>query len=430
MTKNLPEFVVGHLSHNPCGPKIAGGTKRKCWIGGKCKAKMPRDLIQTTDAEVDGYALYRRRLNLQNDNDDTKMPTLKKFVRRENKDGSEKKKGGRGKPEVFDSRWIPGYNPALLMKYRCHINVEFCGSIKAINYLYKYIYKGTDCGYMRLKQYKEQKDEIYLHKYGRILTANESHYRLAGFKRGELYPSVTRLGFFVPGKKSVLVKQNEIPDEKDLQAQIEKTPYWKWFQRNKLEYELFQEYQDVIGKVEDNSVNLLYNMKKINKEFGYDVVELLTTSDGKKTLRRTKDSFYRSEHEEVPLAFELNYEDFGRRYTFASSEKRWKRRSHDEDAIVRLYMGYPGTEYFYLRKLLRARKGPLCVEDLLVDPEDENNTWESYKEACVALGLVDSSKEYFLCMSEAQDMGFSNRKLLGLFSQMIICGEITNIGEI
>ena len=56
----------------------------------------------------------------------------------------------------IDNRWIPGYNPALLMKYRCHINVEYCGSIKAINYLYKYIYKGTDQGYMKLKQFKEE----------------------------------------------------------------------------------------------------------------------------------------------------------------------------------------------------------------------------------------------------------------------------------
>ena len=46
------------------------------------------------------------------------------------------------------------------------------------------------------------------------------------------------------------------------------------------------------------------------------------------------------------------------------------------------------------------------------------------------LGLVDSGKEYFACMSDAQDMGFSRHKLLGLFAQMIICGDITNIAEI
>ena len=34
--KTLSEFVVGHMSHDPCGPNVPGGTKRRCWIGGKC----------------------------------------------------------------------------------------------------------------------------------------------------------------------------------------------------------------------------------------------------------------------------------------------------------------------------------------------------------------------------------------------------------
>ena len=92
--------------------------------------------VQNTDGDVDGYAAYRRRVNLEQENPDTKMPTLKKFVPLETKSGK-RKKGG--KKLEFDNQWVPGYNPALLMKYRCHINVEHCGSIQAINYLYKYI---------------------------------------------------------------------------------------------------------------------------------------------------------------------------------------------------------------------------------------------------------------------------------------------------
>jgi hypothetical protein len=36
------------------------------------------------------------------------------------------------------------YNPYLLHLFNCHINVEACGSIKVIKYLFKYIYKGHD----------------------------------------------------------------------------------------------------------------------------------------------------------------------------------------------------------------------------------------------------------------------------------------------
>jgi hypothetical protein len=45
--------------------------------------------------------------------------------------------------KLDNMRVIP-FNPALLMLYNCHINVEICSSIKEVKYLYKYIYKGTD----------------------------------------------------------------------------------------------------------------------------------------------------------------------------------------------------------------------------------------------------------------------------------------------
>ena len=305
---------------------------------------------------------------------------------------------------------------------------------------------------MKLQQYKEEKDEIYLHKvsnfdfifisflfeYGRILTANESHYRIAGFKKGELHPSVTRLGFFVPEKKSMIVESNSIPSKEELREQIENTGYWKWFNRNKFEYELFQKYSEFIGKTEGMKESKLVKMKNQgNKDFGYDVFSISTCKQSKtSTFIRMKDKsystkslvHYKSEH--VPFAFELMYEDFGRKYRFDGDKKKWTRRKRDDDVIVRLYMGYPGTEYFYLRKLLRHRIGPLSIEDLLVHPDNEEITFNSYKHACVKLQLVDSSKEYYLCMSDAQDMGFTRGKILGLFAQMIMVGDMCNIGEI
>ena len=36
------------------------------------------------------------------------------------------------------------YSPYLLTRYNCHINDEVCSGVKAIKYLYKYIYKGYD----------------------------------------------------------------------------------------------------------------------------------------------------------------------------------------------------------------------------------------------------------------------------------------------
>ena len=44
-----------------------------------------------------------------------------------------------------DNRWVVSYNPWLSKKYQAHINVEACMSVKAVKYLYKYIYKGHNC---------------------------------------------------------------------------------------------------------------------------------------------------------------------------------------------------------------------------------------------------------------------------------------------
>ncbi|XP_021742949.1 uncharacterized protein LOC110709046 [Chenopodium quinoa] len=43
-----------------------------------------------------------------------------------------------------DNSWVVPYNPWLLLKFDCHINVEICSSIKSVNYLYKYVHKGVD----------------------------------------------------------------------------------------------------------------------------------------------------------------------------------------------------------------------------------------------------------------------------------------------
>ena len=69
------------------------------------------------------------------------------------------------------------------------------------------------------------------------------------------------------------------------------------------------------------------------------------------------------------------------------------------------------------------------MDDLLKHP-DTGEEFRDYREVCVALGLCDSSKEYFHCVHESENMGFGSWKLLGLFAQMIIATDITNIGDI
>ena len=48
------------------------------------------------------------------------------------------------------NRWVVPHNPKLLNKFKCHLNVEICTSIKAVKYLYKYTYKGPDRAMMEI----------------------------------------------------------------------------------------------------------------------------------------------------------------------------------------------------------------------------------------------------------------------------------------
>ena len=53
---------------------------------------------------------------------------------------------------MVDNTWIVPYNPWLLLKYNCHINVEICCSIKSVKCLYKYVYKSPDRVSMEVRQ--------------------------------------------------------------------------------------------------------------------------------------------------------------------------------------------------------------------------------------------------------------------------------------
>ena len=46
--------------------------------------------------------------------------------------------------KIVDNRFVVPYNPYLLLKVLCHINLEVCNTIKSIKYLFRYFYKGPD----------------------------------------------------------------------------------------------------------------------------------------------------------------------------------------------------------------------------------------------------------------------------------------------
>ncbi|XP_020275831.1 uncharacterized protein LOC109850265 [Asparagus officinalis] len=110
----LYELVKKHMMHGPCGEL---NMKNVCMQNGECKYHYPREFSLISLQAKDAYPVYKRSKNNR---------TM--LVRN----------------KILNNQWVVPYNPYLLTRYNCHINIEICSGIKAVKYLYKYIYKGHD----------------------------------------------------------------------------------------------------------------------------------------------------------------------------------------------------------------------------------------------------------------------------------------------
>jgi hypothetical protein len=116
----LFELVKSVRVHTLCKNKH-NNPNSPCIVNDKCSKNFPKPFQDQRVVTTDSYGRLHRQ------------DTGKKF------------KIGRGDSErEVDNSWVVPYCPWLLWKYCCHINVEFIASIKAIKYIYKYVYKGHD----------------------------------------------------------------------------------------------------------------------------------------------------------------------------------------------------------------------------------------------------------------------------------------------
>ncbi|KAG6629755.1 hypothetical protein CIPAW_14G107300 [Carya illinoinensis] len=111
----------------------------------------------------------------------------------------------------LDNRWVVPYNPYLLATFDCHINVEIFSTIKAVKYLYKYVYKGHDRVAFNLvsQQTNQQIDKIQQFQSARWIAPPEAMWRIYGFIVNEMYPSVYSLHLHLEDKHQVTFRANE-----------------------------------------------------------------------------------------------------------------------------------------------------------------------------------------------------------------------------
>ena len=258
------------MIHGPCGPF---NPKAPCMVDGKCSKEFPKDLQEETQENVDGYPRYKRTNNQTFELNGVEI----------------------------DSRWVVPHNPYLLLKYNAHINVESCSSIKAIQYVHKYVFKGPDMANVELKDQDQARDHDEISEYvdGRYVTPHEALWHLFGFKMHDKSHHIERLAIHLPMEQWVQFREGE----------------------------------------------------------EFQALELASRKDTSLTA-------YFKLNEADPEARNLLYQEVGEQYIF-SNYKWKKRQRGFGTVISRMYMVSPlDRERYCLRLLLLKRRGCLSFNDL------------------------------------------------------------------
>lgn len=198
----LHSIVTKHMIHGPCGPY---NLNSPCMVDGKCCKRFPKEFQDETLANSDGYPKYRRRNS-----------------------GCETIANGR----TIDNSWIVPYNPYFSLKFNCHINVESCGSIKSVKYLFKYVYKGHDCANVAIKEHQTlNHDELKTFIDSRYVSAPEAAWRLFAFKMHDQSHTIVRLQVHLPNEQNVYFTEENIQAVAERGATRD-TSLTAWFKLN------------------------------------------------------------------------------------------------------------------------------------------------------------------------------------------------------
>ncbi len=311
----LFDQVKTFMVHRPCG---AQNPHSPCMVDGVCSKGFPKPFREETSMTEDSYARTRRP----------------------NTGQSHQVKIGR-QHVLVNNQWIVCHSPYLLWKYRCHINVESIASVKAVKYIYKYVYKGHDRTTM---QFGRCQDEVKQYLDARYVSSCEALWRLYLFHMQEQVPNVVRLQVH-------LRNQQRITFNPDGNGNV----------------------QEVVNAHADRPTTLTgWFNANAQEPAGSEILGLL-------------------------------YQDYPSKMVW-HDEKENSRWTHRERgfAIGRMYYAHPTSgERFYLRLLLTCVRGATDWKDLY---SFEGIEYPTFKQACIVRGLLEDDQEWSQCLEEARHM--------------------------
>ncbi|XP_028789423.1 uncharacterized protein LOC114745432 [Neltuma alba] len=113
----------------------------------------------------------------------------------------------------------------------------------------------------------------------------------------------------------------------------------------------------------------------------------------------------------------LTYIEFPNHYVYQKNKRAWKKRKKGY-AVGRMTHVSPSSgELYYLRVLLTKVRGPTCFEDIKTV---NGVTYDTFRDACFACGLLDDDSEYISAIKEAS-VWATGSQLRKLFANMLLC---------
>uniref|UniRef100_A0A453ESA5 ATP-dependent DNA helicase n=1 Tax=Aegilops tauschii subsp. strangulata TaxID=200361 RepID=A0A453ESA5_AEGTS len=247
--------------------------------------------------------------------------------------------------------------------FNCHINVEICSSIKAVKYLFKYIYKGHDRVSVSVtdKVDEVEIDEIKQYKDARWVTPPKALWRIYGFELSKMHPPVLQLQLHLPNMHMVSY----------------------------------------------------HGMEKIKNVINRDGTE------------RSMLTAYFEANNLYEKARGILYRDFPEYYTWQRRGKSWQERKRAAVFQVgRIVSAHPAEgERYYLRVLLNHVTGATSYEDLRTV---DGQVMPTFREAAEKRGLIEADNTLDDCMTEAELFRMPS-SLRRLFTTILVFCEPSDV---
>ena len=268
---------------------------------------------------------------------------------------------------LLDNQYVVPYNIDLLVKYQSHINVEWCNRSRSIKYLFKYINKGSDRATIVLQENpltnSGDNSEIVVDETKEYL---DCRYISASEACWRIFE------FKIQYRNPAVERLNFHLEKKNTVTFPESINLRQLVQRLGIENTMFTEWMKANNSFED--------------------------------------------------ARELTYTDFPTKWVWHSNVQQWRRRKNGK-CIGRIYFAHPSSgEKYYLRMLLNIIKGPRNFAEIRTV---NGIVYETYQEACYAVGLLDNDKEWHDAILEASNWA-SGKQLRELFVTILMLCEVAD----